>query len=78
MRKRELKKNHYLKLYSKCGYLNKDLTLADRTWLCPKCGETVDRDMNAALNIKQFGLISLGAATPNKLVELPTMASTIK
>jgi putative transposase len=29
----------------------KDLTLADRVFSCPKCGWTVDRDYNASLNI---------------------------
>jgi putative transposase len=53
------------KLHNKCGYLNKELTLADRTWLCPKCGETVERDMNAALNIKQMGLNYLGLERPD-------------
>jgi putative transposase len=67
------------KLHSKCGYLNKELTLSDRTWFCPKCGETVDRDMNAAENIKQFGLIILGLERPNlKPVELTTLVATMK
>lgn len=53
------------KLHGKCGYLNKELTLADRTWLCPKCGELVDRDKNAAENIKLFGLNYLGLERPD-------------
>jgi len=32
-----------------CGRINKDLTLADRVFVCPKCGWTVDRDLNASL-----------------------------
>jgi len=67
------------KLHNKCGYLNNELTLVDRTWLCPKCGETVDRDINAALNIKQFGLISLGVGCPDfKPVETPTLVGSMK
>lgn len=53
------------KLHNGCGYVNNELTLADRTWLCPKCGEVVDRDKNAALNIKQFGLSYLGVGCPD-------------
>jgi putative transposase len=34
-----------------CGTRNHDLTLADRLWLCPGCGDWVDRDLNAAQNI---------------------------
>lgn len=44
------------KLHNTCGHINKDLTLSDREWLCPKCGEVVLRDMNAAVNIKSFAL----------------------
>lgn len=35
-----------------CGYVNKDLTLDTRFWLCPNCGNHNSRDHNAALNIK--------------------------
>jgi len=34
-----------------CGYINKNLTLKDRQWVCPQCGEVIERDYNAALNI---------------------------
>jgi len=31
---------------------NVDLTLADRTFVCPFCGHTEDRDVNAAKNLR--------------------------
>ena len=39
------------KRHFKCGYVYADLKLSEREWLCPKCGEVVDRDFNAALNL---------------------------
>ncbi len=67
------------KLHNKCGYLNHELTLADRTWICPKCGETVDRDINAAQNIKDFSLSYLGVGRSNsKPVEFQTLVETLK
>jgi putative transposase len=43
-------------LCSVCGFKNAALTLADRRWTCPACGTTHDRDVNAAVNIKNEGL----------------------
>ena len=42
------------KTCSKCGWINNNLTLKDRTWTC-KCGEKHDRDINAAINILNEG-----------------------
>ena len=27
-----------------------------RTYVCPECGQTIDRDLNAAINIRNFAL----------------------
>lgn len=35
-----------------CGFIKQDLTLKDRTWTCEQCGHTHDRDVNAALNLR--------------------------
>lgn len=42
-------------LCCECGHINSGLTLSDRTWTCPNCGKTHDRDKNAAINIKYEG-----------------------
>ena len=41
---------------SSCGCINDNLKLTDRIWLCPNCGLTLDRDLNAAINILKVGL----------------------
>lgn len=40
-----------------CGFKNNRLALADREWTCPACGMVHDRDLLAANNIKDFGLV---------------------
>ncbi len=42
------------KTCSCCGSINKKLTLADRTFICPDCGFTIDRDYQAALNLMRY------------------------
>jgi putative transposase len=44
------------KMCSKCGYLNKDLDLSQRTWICPHCEAVLNRDENAATNIRNEGI----------------------
>ena len=39
-----------------CGYVNKNLKLSGRQWVCPDCGEIIERDYNAALNIRDEGI----------------------
>lgn len=39
------------KMCHDCGYVYKGLTLNEREWLCPQCGQHHDRDVNAAMNI---------------------------
>jgi putative transposase len=40
------------KTCSCCGWKNDNLTLADRTFVCEQCGSVLDRDLNAALNLR--------------------------
>ena len=42
-----------------CGYKNKSLTLKDREWICPNCNTKHDRDINAAMNLKNLGIDSV-------------------
>ena len=57
-----------------CGYVNKDLKLSDRQWICPNCGEIIERDYNAALNILDEGLRIIGCSTSEfTLADCPTV-----
>lgn len=40
------------KLCHECGYIKKDLKLSDRIYICPKCGNVIDRDYQASLNLR--------------------------
>lgn len=42
------------KLCSCCGNIKKDLKLSDRIYKC-ECGNVIDRDLNASLNLKKYG-----------------------
>ena len=42
------------KTCSHCGCIHKGLKLKDRTFVCPECGFTIDRDYNAALNLMRY------------------------
>lgn len=37
-----------------CGYVNHNLKLSDRVYICPECGFTIDRDLNAAMNLANY------------------------
>lgn len=66
------------KTCSHCGTINKDLTLDQREWTCV-CGEVLDRDVNAAINIKNFGLknhLSAEHRLKNRN-ELPTLVGVM-
>ena len=40
------------KTCNQCGYINQNLTLKDRKWVCPNCGTEIIRDENAARNLR--------------------------
>lgn len=40
------------KTCNSCGHIKKDLQLKDRTYKCEECGYIEDRDLNAALNLR--------------------------
>ena len=58
-----------------CGYVNKSLKLSDRQWICPECNSVINRDLNAAQNIKDEGLRKIiGWSSPKFTpADCPTM-----
>lgn len=45
------------KLCSSCGAIKTDLKLSDRTYKCD-CGNKMDRDLNAAINLSNYGKLA--------------------
>ena len=43
------------KTCSCCGAIKRDLTLKDRVFICYECGFTLDRDLQAAINLAKYG-----------------------
>ena len=42
------------KMCSECGYVRKNLSINERSWVCPSCGVIHDRDLNAAVNLVKY------------------------
>ena len=57
------------KRMSCCGYVLDSLSLSQRKVKCPVCDIEHDRDLNAAINIRQAGLAKIAGDTSVKLVE---------
>ncbi len=68
------------KVCSECGFINNNLTLADREWQCPECGIVHSRDTNAAIVIKDVGLKMIFGSDwqPKRLRALPARRVTPK
>ena len=50
------------KTCSDCGHKLNTLPLSARKWICPECGSTHDRDVNAAINLKNLAVSSTVSA----------------
>lgn len=37
-----------------CGAINEKLKVGEKKWTCPQCGQVLDRDYNASLNIRDW------------------------
>jgi putative transposase len=50
------------KTCSCCGHRLEELALGTRSWTCPACGVRHDRDINAAVNLKNMAMSSIATA----------------
>jgi putative transposase len=50
------------KTCSCCGHRLEELELRTRSWICPACGIQHDRDLNAAVNLKNMAMSSIATA----------------
>jgi putative transposase len=66
------------KTCSNCGWKNSELTLKDRVFNCQECGHSIDRDLNAALNIQKIGLSSSSLRLMDVEVPTPTVEVSSK
>lgn len=55
------------KMCSTCGHIKTDLTLKERVYHCELCGSSIDRDLNAAINLRTLGLRGIAHGRLNSL-----------
>lgn len=47
------------KTCSACGYIKSELSLSERVFVCEDCGNVLDRDLNAAINLRTVAVSSI-------------------
>lgn len=57
------------KTCSICGHIYHELGRDEKEWICSSCNVKHDRDINAAKNIKNFGLVNLTKARASALTK---------
>lgn len=63
-----------------CGHVLDSISLDVEAWTCPECGTRHDRDLNAAINIRNKGLAQLQAKPPkaSRIKKLPLAEGNVK
>ena len=62
------------KLCSKCGWKYERLQLSERKWTCPECGTRYIRDVNAAINLKNYVPLEEWKLMPVENVKVKSLA----
>jgi putative transposase len=52
---------------SRCNHMEPPLPINQRTFVCSKCGLTIDRDLNAAINLKKLTGRGTSSSTPESV-----------
>lgn len=65
------------KTCSNCGNLKSNIKLSDRVYICDNCNLELDRDLNAALNLKQYGINLLTTTSKSEESKASGEESTI-
>jgi putative transposase len=60
------------KICNNCGFKHEKLTLNIRKFICDGCGVELDRDLNAAKNIRDWGTDITKLAESKKVIKLRT------
>ena len=59
------------KMCSRCGKVKTKLGLGERVYKCECCGFEIDRDVNAAINIKNRALVLLSESHTDIIAAVP-------
>ncbi|MDR2697843.1 MAG: transposase [Holophagales bacterium] len=71
------------KTCSNCGHKQNDMPLSIRKWQCPDCGKQHDRDINAAINLRNMAVSSTvsacgeGGSGCKSRVKLPSLKQEV-
>jgi putative transposase len=61
------------KTCSACGHIKPSLTLAERTYVCDRCGLVCDRDLNAAANLATWAATTPAISSASDLPPAPVV-----
>lgn len=66
------------KMCHECGGRNDGLKLSEREWVCPHCGARIERDRNAAINLREWFLNRYNTAGTAEINACGDYASTLR
>ena len=58
-----------------CGHVNRELRLSDREWVCGECGEVINRDRNAACNLRDYAINKINSVWTSEFNDCGTLTT---